>query len=59
MRSCKVASKEGYNFSKDNYTEMLKLIPPIPKIFAYLPASESIIKKYVYSIVFNNYSDHL
>lgn len=44
MSPCKVPSKEGYNFSKDNYTEMLKLIPPIPTIFTFLPAHESIIK---------------
>lgn len=44
MRPCEVSSKEGYNFSEDDYTDMLKLLPPIPTIFTFLPASESIIK---------------
>lgn len=54
MGPCEVAYKEGYNFSIDNYTKLLKLIPPMPTVFTFLLASESMIKNHVYSVFFNN-----
>ena len=43
MKPNKVLYKQGYDFSKDNYTEDLKLIPSTCTVSTFLPIFEFII----------------